>query len=134
MNKKNQNLITITEIKIKLKSGKEITLSSDEARDILTELNKLFLLEADVKKSNELQKLQETFDELKKNQPQYIPCPYPIWIQKEWPQYPAYPSPLWYVDPYLQPTYTSPTATPIEQPTFICSTLSIDLTKSNDAI
>jgi hypothetical protein len=75
---KEKDLIQITEIKIKLKD-KEISLSSEEARQVFDELFKLFELERKL-----------SIDD---RQSEYIP--YPIYIER----YPK-PSPYWKWYPY----------------------------------
>jgi hypothetical protein len=123
MKNKDKEIIQITEIKIRLKD-KEIVLTSDEAREVMTELNKIFLLEP---KKSELQKLQEEWNEFQKRNPQPICVPQPIWIER-WPQYPyKIGEPIWVVDPTSQPTYTSPTTQPLNPSYTTC--LNIDLTK-----
>ena len=124
---KNKDILEVVQIKIKLKD-KEIILSSDEARQVATELNKIFLQQPE---KSELQKLQEEWNELKKKTPQPVYVPQPIWIEP-WERGPYYPwkigEPIWLVDRDILPIYSSPTKAPLPNlPETTC--LSIDLTK-----
>lgn len=90
---KDSNILKITQIKISL-PDKEIVLSSDEARKVYSELEKLFKLEE--KQVNNIKRLLEEYKEIfEKSRPQkeYVPFPYPsppIFIEKE-PQWPNQP-------------------------------------------
>ncbi len=117
-NNKEKSVLEIVQIKIKLKD-REIILSSDEAREVAAELNKLFMAEESKDKTEdilkELQKIQER---------EKVYIPHPIYIDR-YKQ--PYWEPIWVVDPIHQPTW----GTPVNEPTFTCKStcLSIDLTK-----
>lgn len=84
---KENNILSITQIKLKLSDKKEITLSSDEARIVYEELGKLFKLEDKEKLESDIERLKKLFPEK-----EYIPYPVytrPIWVEHDpyWPQW-----------------------------------------------
>ncbi len=109
-NNKKSEILQITQIKIKL-PNKEIELSCEEARQVYSELRKLFKLEEKtvVKKFNEL-------EELKKLSPQKEYIPYPIYIEK----YPYWPK-WWETGPWCNPVTTICGTTTVSPGETVCN-------------
>ena len=95
-----EKIITITQINIKLKD-KEISLSSEDARKIYQELQKLFELE-----KNDFEKLKEEWEKTTPQTPVYPYYP-PIIIER-WPRIP-----YWEL-PYTVTTYETSVNNPLD--------------------
>lgn len=124
MKNKKENLLQITQIKIKL-PNKDIELSSGEARQVYEELKKLFELE-----KSEIEKFKEEWEKLNPPQPYPVYPYHPPIIIERWPERPWWDyQPIWLVDYEQLPKYDGTTTVPLDLGHTTC--LSINLTNSN---
>ena len=78
---KDSKIVQVSTISIKLKSGKTVKLSIEEANVVRLELNKLF--DAEIKSPDVIKKLEELQKELESGRDRIVPVPYPAlpWYQ-----------------------------------------------------